>query len=213
MKGFCAIFFILAALHAVSSLAYGDKGLRFEATLSGAQDLFGAGYFQETLVLAAHCPNVFIDTSSANGWTRYMPYPMDLRLVFERALDAVGPERIIFGTDSSHFPRGFLWEILEEQTGILNTLGVSKADAQLIMGGNIAVWGLVLWWVGRGRGPPYQGATESGHAKPKRHPLKKPSSSGAVCHCASFLHAGALRCLSGPDLTCLWVDAAQPPSG
>ena len=99
---------------------------------------FGAGYFQETLLLAAHCPNVFIDTSSANGWVRYMPYPMDLKLVFQRTLDAVGPERIIFGTDSSHFPRGFRREILEEQMDILKVLGVSKEDALLIMGGNIA---------------------------------------------------------------------------
>ena len=99
---------------------------------------FGAGFFQETLLLAAHCPNVFIDTSSANGWTRYMPYPMDLKLVFQRTIEAVGPERIIFGTDSSHFPRGFRREILEEQVAILNALGVSKAHAQLIMGGNLS---------------------------------------------------------------------------
>ena len=98
---------------------------------------FGAGYFQETLLLAAHCPNVFIDTSSANGWIRYMPYPMELKLVFQRTLEAVGPERIIFGTDSSHFPRGFRREILEEQLGILSALRVSKEDAQLIMGKNI----------------------------------------------------------------------------
>jgi uncharacterized protein len=99
---------------------------------------FGAGSFRETLLLAAHCPNVFIDTSSANGWIRYMPYPMDLKLVFQRTFDAVGPERIIFGTDSSHFPRGFRREILEQQVGILNALRVPKEDAQLILGGNIA---------------------------------------------------------------------------
>ena len=99
---------------------------------------FGAGYFQETLLLAAHCPNVFIDTSSANGWVRYMPYPMDLKLVFQRTLEAVGPERIIFGTDSSHFPRGFRRGILEEQVSILKALDVSQEEAQLILGGNIA---------------------------------------------------------------------------
>ena len=99
---------------------------------------FGAGYFQETLLLAAHCPNVCIDTSSANGWIRYMPYPMDLKLVFQRTLEAVGPERIIFGTDSSHFPRGFRRELLDEQLGILEALGVAQADVQRIMGGNMA---------------------------------------------------------------------------
>jgi uncharacterized protein len=99
---------------------------------------FGAGYFRETLLLAAHCPNVFIDTSSANGWVRYMPYPMDLKLVFQRTLEAVGPERILFGTDSSHFPRGLRREILEEQLGILHALGVAKEDVQHIMSGNMA---------------------------------------------------------------------------
>jgi hypothetical protein len=39
MNRFCATFFMLAALLAVSSLAYADKGLRFEATLSGAQEV------------------------------------------------------------------------------------------------------------------------------------------------------------------------------
>ncbi len=99
---------------------------------------FGAGYFGETLLLAAHCPNVFIDTSSANGWLRYMPYPMDLKLVFQRTLEAVGPERILFGTDSSHFPRGFRRELLKEQLGILHALGVAKADVERLMGGNMA---------------------------------------------------------------------------
>ena len=39
MKRLCATFLILAALLAVSSLAYGDQGLRFGATLSGAQEV------------------------------------------------------------------------------------------------------------------------------------------------------------------------------
>jgi hypothetical protein len=54
-------------------------------------------------------------------------------LVFRRSLEAVGPERIIFGTDSSHCPRGLRREILEEQVGILKAVGMSKEDAQLIL--------------------------------------------------------------------------------
>jgi LexA-binding, inner membrane-associated putative hydrolase len=61
-----------------------------------------------------------------------------LLLVFRPTLEAVGPERIIFGTDSSHFPRGLRQEILGEQVGILKALRVSKEDAQLILGGNIS---------------------------------------------------------------------------
>jgi predicted TIM-barrel fold metal-dependent hydrolase len=106
---------------------------------------FGAGYFGETLLLAAHCPNVFIDTSSANGWLRYMPYPMDLKLVFQRTLEAVGPERILFGTDSSWFPLGFRRDILDEQLGILQALGVTKQDIERIMGGNLARLLGVTW--------------------------------------------------------------------
>ncbi len=99
---------------------------------------FGAGNFGETLLLAAHCPNMLIDTSSANGWRRYMPYPMDLKLVLQRTLEAVGAQRILFGTDSSHFPRGFRREIVEEQLGILQALGRAKADVERIMVGNMA---------------------------------------------------------------------------
>jgi predicted TIM-barrel fold metal-dependent hydrolase len=54
------------------------------------------------------------------------------------ALEAVGPERILFGTDSSHFPRGYRRELWEEQVSLLKALGVAKDEAQLIMGGNIA---------------------------------------------------------------------------
>ncbi|RMF89928.1 MAG: amidohydrolase [Nitrospinota bacterium] len=99
---------------------------------------FGAGYFGETLLAAAHCPNIFIDTSSANGWIRYLPYPLDLQGVFARTLQAVGPERIIFGTDSSWFPRGFRADVLETQLQILAALQVPREAVELIMGGNMA---------------------------------------------------------------------------
>ncbi len=99
---------------------------------------FGAGYFGETLLAAAHCPNISIDTSSANGWIKYLPYSLDLQGVFARTLQAVGPERLIFGTDSSWFPRGFRSDILETQLQILAALKVPKKDVELIMRGNIA---------------------------------------------------------------------------
>ena len=73
---------------------------------------FGAGYFREALMLADLCPNVYLDTSSSNRWMRYAePHHLEsrtsLRHVFERALDVVGPQRLLFGTDSSFFPRGW----------------------------------------------------------------------------------------------------------
>src|SRR6266550_1736476 len=65
---------------------------------------FGAGYFREALMLCDLCPNVYLDTSSSNSWIAYEPH-LDLRAVFRRALDVLGPHRLLFGTDSSFFPR------------------------------------------------------------------------------------------------------------
>ena len=66
---------------------------------------FGAGYFREALMLADLCPNVYLDTSSSNSWMRYEE--LDLPTVFRRALAVAGPQRLLFGTDSSFFPRGW----------------------------------------------------------------------------------------------------------
>ena len=68
---------------------------------------FGAGYFREALMLADLCSNVYLDTSSTNSWMRYQAAHLTLRTVFRHALDVAGPERLLFGTDSSFFPRGW----------------------------------------------------------------------------------------------------------
>lgn len=96
---------------------------------------FGAGMFRETLMLADLCPNVFLDTSSSNGWMRYEA--LDLRHVFRRALEVVGTERLLFGTDSSYFPRGWHNTILEDQTTALYELGLKEAEARRILSGNL----------------------------------------------------------------------------
>ena len=96
---------------------------------------FGAGYFREALMLADLCPNVYLDTSSSNSWMRYEE--LDLTTVFRRALDVVGPGRLLFGTDSSFFPRGWNHEIFDVQIRALQALGVGAADARQILGGNL----------------------------------------------------------------------------
>ncbi|HLI83042.1 MAG TPA: amidohydrolase family protein [Bryobacteraceae bacterium] len=96
---------------------------------------FGAGYFREALMLADLCPNVYLDTSSSNSWMRYEG--LDLKTVFRRALDVAGPARLLFGTDSSFFPRGWNREIFQAQTQALHELGVSGVDARLILGENL----------------------------------------------------------------------------
>ncbi len=96
---------------------------------------FGAGFFRETLMLADLCSNVFLDTSSSNRWMRYEE--LDLRQVFRRALDIAGPKRLLFGTDSSFFPRGWHYQIFEEQATALYELGVSASDARGIFAENL----------------------------------------------------------------------------
>jgi hypothetical protein len=97
---------------------------------------FGAGYFREALMLADLCPNVYLDTSSSNSWMRYED--LDLKRVFRRALNVAGAGRLLFGSDSSFFPRGWNRDIFESQSRTLMDLGVSSSDARLIFGENLA---------------------------------------------------------------------------
>ena len=98
---------------------------------------FGAGYLREALMLAGLAPNVYLDTSSSNSWTRFLTPPPTLEEVFARALDVAGPSRLLFGSDSSFFPRGWQRPVFERQCEALDSLGLSSDDAQLILGGNL----------------------------------------------------------------------------
>lgn len=96
---------------------------------------FGAGYLREALMTASLCPNIYFDTSSSNKWMDMEG--LDLRSVFRRALDVVGPRRILFGSDSSFFPRGWNDAIFDAQAKALYELGVKEAEARLIFGDNL----------------------------------------------------------------------------
>jgi hypothetical protein len=88
-------------------------------------------------MLADLCPNVYLDTSSSNRWMRYQESHVDLRQVFRHALEVVGPKRLLFGSDSSYFPRGWHQQIFEDQSKALYELGVSLADARAIFSENL----------------------------------------------------------------------------
>lgn len=96
---------------------------------------FGAGFFREALMLVDLCPNVYLDTSSTNSWMRYQE--LDLATVFRRALAVAGPRRLLFGTDSSFFPRGWVQDVFDKQAHVLRSLDVSATDARLIFGENL----------------------------------------------------------------------------
>jgi predicted TIM-barrel fold metal-dependent hydrolase len=96
---------------------------------------FGAGFFREALMLADACPNVHLDTSSSNGWIKYHP-GLTLAAVFRQALAVAGPDRVLFGSDSSFFPRGWVRDVYDQQTRALDELGVSDEAKMKIFGGN-----------------------------------------------------------------------------
>jgi predicted TIM-barrel fold metal-dependent hydrolase len=96
---------------------------------------FGAGLFREVLMAAEQCPNIHLDSSSTNGWMKYYP-SLTLEGVFRQALAVAGAERVIFGTDSSFFPRGWQQPVLASQQAALEAIGASDADRANIFAGN-----------------------------------------------------------------------------
>ena len=96
---------------------------------------FGAGLFREALMLADLCPNVYLDTSSTNHWMAYHT-GLTLADVFRQALLVAGPGRLLFGTDSSFFPRGWNRAICDAQYAALRQLALPEPDLNAIVGGN-----------------------------------------------------------------------------
>lgn len=96
---------------------------------------FGAGRFQDALMAADQCASIHLDTSSSNGWMKYYP-GLTLDAVFRQALAVAGPRRLIFGTDSSFFPRGWQRPVYEAQLAVLESLGVDEAARDAVFGGN-----------------------------------------------------------------------------
>jgi predicted TIM-barrel fold metal-dependent hydrolase len=96
---------------------------------------FGAGLLREALMAADTSPNIHLDTSSSNSWIRYTP-GLTLEAVFTSALAVAGPGRLLFGTDSSFFPRGWQRSLYDAQKAALSTVGLPAEDQALIFGGN-----------------------------------------------------------------------------
>ena len=98
---------------------------------------FGAGFFRETLMAADQCPTIHLDTSSSNHWIDYHP-GLTLADVFRQALLVAGPSRLLFGTDSSFFPRGWNRAVWDAQYQALKRLNLPEPDLDAITAGNFA---------------------------------------------------------------------------
>jgi predicted TIM-barrel fold metal-dependent hydrolase len=96
---------------------------------------FGAGMLREALMAVEQCSNIHLDTSSSNSWMKYYP-GLTIDQVFRQAIAVAGPDRILFGTDSSFFPRGWQHPVYDVQDAVLRTIGVSLDDREKILSGN-----------------------------------------------------------------------------
>lgn len=97
---------------------------------------FGSGCLPQLLKIGLQCPNVHVDTSSSNNWLLDQSEFNDLTHAFERTIEVFGPGRILFGSDSDFFPRGWRRPVLEEQTDVLERLGLSEYARAAIMSEN-----------------------------------------------------------------------------
>ena len=84
---------------------------------------------------ADQCANIHLDTSSSNNWMKYHP-GLTLEGIFRQALAVTGPERLLFGSDSSFFPRGWQRPVHDAQVAALDAIGVEENDRAKILGAN-----------------------------------------------------------------------------
>lgn len=99
---------------------------------------FGCAWERETLQLAWACPNVHVDTSGSNQWVRWVPGEVTVKYLFRKYYETIGPSRIIFGSDSSWFPRGFAIRYLQDQMRDCLDLNMPDEHIQMIFAGNAA---------------------------------------------------------------------------
>lgn len=99
---------------------------------------FGAGYMRELLLLCWSCENVYVDSSGSLQWMRWVPGELTLHSVLRRFVESVGPGRILFGSDSTVLPRGFIRLYYEELQRACWSLNLSGAEQHQIFYGNAA---------------------------------------------------------------------------
>jgi predicted TIM-barrel fold metal-dependent hydrolase len=99
---------------------------------------FGAGKFAEVLQVGKECPNVYVDTAGSNSWMTDHPDKPDLRRVMQRALEAFGAGRILFGSDSGMMRRGYRYDILDNQLKLVQEMRIPTPEAKKIFYDNLA---------------------------------------------------------------------------
>jgi predicted TIM-barrel fold metal-dependent hydrolase len=99
---------------------------------------FGSGWFEEALELGAACRNVYTDTAGSNAWILEHDPHLSLVEAFQAARMSFGAERILFGSDSGTFPRGYRADVLRAQQETMKAAGFTADEQRAVMGENLA---------------------------------------------------------------------------
>lgn len=97
----------------------------------------GSGFFRELLMLADACPNVYADTSGLPGWAKYLDGAPSATTVLRQAVAVMGVDRLLFGTDSTFFPRGWRRDVFDEQLRVFQEAGLGGEEIGKLLGGNL----------------------------------------------------------------------------
>lgn len=99
---------------------------------------FGGGFFEEFLLVGKECPNAYADTAGSNTWGMFQFPELHLDDLYSDTVRIFGIERILFGSDTAGFPRGYRKDILEAQVRAMHDARIATDDQSLILGGNLS---------------------------------------------------------------------------
>jgi hypothetical protein len=99
---------------------------------------FGAGKLAETILTGQECKNVYVDTAGSNSWIAEHTDKLDMRRVFQKFLDIFTANRILFGSDSGLLPRGYRYDIIDNQLKLVQEMRLPIADIKKIFYENMA---------------------------------------------------------------------------
>ncbi|MEA2736670.1 MAG: uncharacterized protein QOE14_3121 [Humisphaera sp.] len=98
----------------------------------------GSGLLRELLMLADQSPNVYSDTSGVAGWAKYLDGAPSPAVALRQAVDVMGAGRLLFGSDSTFFPRGWRRDVFDRQMELFAEARLSDEQVTQILGGNLA---------------------------------------------------------------------------
>ncbi len=100
----------------------------------------GSGLLRELLMVADQCENVYTDTSGIGGWAKYLDGAAGgarAADVLRHAVKVMGAERILFGSDSTFFPRGWRRDLFDQQMITFDEAGLTNEQVRQILGENL----------------------------------------------------------------------------